>query len=197
MTYRETLSEISELCCGEAAALAAFDLRELPVDLEGMQREVAEYFEGCVPARGIYAEPFGPRDLCRFYGTEEMGLYNRDAVPSYCVVPYGFITFATDLSGDAYVVDIFEGDVYLLFHDDDWENLIEQHLDEINGARLAVMQNASHQAASLAEFLEDVRSRLREIADAERDFEILGNKIRTPKTPAVIPTWFCLHVRTI
>ena len=56
-------------------------------------------------------------NLYRIFSAADIDLENRDFIPSYFCAPHGFITIATELSGDAFSVDLIDGKVYHLSHE--------------------------------------------------------------------------------
>jgi hypothetical protein len=95
---------------------------------------------------------------------------NKNAVPSCYIVNLGFVAFGSDLSGDAYTVDVHNGDVYLVSHEEDWEELISDKAEELGSRRGVVVEYSEHVADSMEQFLDTLLDQLREIDQKEREF---------------------------
>ena len=72
---------------------------------------VSEFFATAIPSTRLRLE------LYRILAAADISADNHDCIPSYRCAPLGFITIATELSGDAISVDVTDGRVYQLSHE--------------------------------------------------------------------------------
>lgn len=170
MIAKETLFEISRLCGKPIASLGQFDLELLGSELGDVASSVLDYFNSNVPETSVYARTCSSRDLCRLYQLSDLVEMNKNAVPSCYILNHGFVAFGSDLSGDAFTVDVINGDVYLVSHEEDWEELIAENADELGGSRAVVAEYAEYVADSIEQFLDTLLSQLREVDQKEREF---------------------------
>ena len=109
---KDLVSQLSRLAGQQAATLGAFDPASLFSGAHyDLAHTVAEYFRTCIPSSRL------DLDLYRLFSAADIDSENRDFVPSYFCAPHGFITIATELSGDAFSVDVTDGRVHHISHE--------------------------------------------------------------------------------
>ncbi len=170
MITKETLFEISRLCRKAIVSVGRFDLTLLEIELGDVAPSVLDYFNSNVPETSVFARTCSSRDLCRLYQLRDLVDMNMNAVPSCYILNYGFVAFGSDLSGDAFTVDVISGDIYLVSHEEDWEELIAENADELGGARAVVAEYSEHVTDSIEQFLDTLLYQLREVDRKEREF---------------------------
>ena len=80
------------------------------------------------------------------------------------------MAFGSVLSGDAFTVDLANGNVYLVSHEEDWEELISNEAERMGGPKAVVSHYAEHIADSIEQFLDMLLYQLREVDERERAF---------------------------
>ncbi len=170
MIDEETLFEISRLCGKPLTSVGQFDLSLLGFEPGMVASSVLDYFSSNVPETSISARSFSKRDICRIYKLKDLVDVNQNAVPNYYILEHGFMAFGSDLSGDAFTVDIENGYVYLVSHEEDWEELIANEAERLGGPKAVVSHYAEHMADSIEQFLDMLMLRLREVDHQERAF---------------------------
>jgi hypothetical protein len=109
---KDILFQLAQLVGQTSTSFGAFD----PSPLLGGRRYdfspvVSEYFQTSVPSVKLNL------DLYRIFSPADIASENQGNIPSYFCAPHGFITIATELSGDAFSVDVTDGRVYHLSHE--------------------------------------------------------------------------------
>ena len=108
---KDLISQLSRLA-GRSATLGGFDPTPLFAGAHyDLAPTVAEYFRTCIPDSQL------DLNLYRIFSAADIDSENRDVAPSYFCAPHGFITIATQLSGNAFSVDVTDGKVYHLSHE--------------------------------------------------------------------------------
>ncbi len=109
---KDLVSQLSRLAGQHSPTLGAFDPTPLFAGASyAFAPTVTEYFRTCVPSSRL------DLNLYRIFSAGDIDSENRDFVPSYFCAPHGFITIATELSGDAFSLDVTDGRVYHLSHE--------------------------------------------------------------------------------
>jgi hypothetical protein len=92
--------------------LGSFDLaRAFPAHVSDVAKSARDYFSAWIPQTTIqldFHNIWGPSDLIR---------QNYEFVPGCCLLPLGFIVFATDGSGDVFGVDTRSGRAHHFLHE--------------------------------------------------------------------------------
>jgi len=107
-----TLQKIAALTGQGAVAFGRFDVSQLrPGGFNSLAPSVTEFFASHVPTTDLAL------DHVRILSGKSLIEENRDCIPSCFCTPYGFITIASGVSGDAFAFDVTDGKVYLLSHE--------------------------------------------------------------------------------
>ena len=164
------IRKIAAHCDVKIGSLGAFDLSQIEINAEGIHATVASYLQH-VPDVPVYAESFSPRDLCRLCGQSDLVEQNEAYIPGCHILGSGYLSFGTEMSGDAFAVDIYDGMVYLVSHEISWDE--EIYDDEDRGAenRQIIAEGSELIADSIPDFFNAWLSRLEEIANEERKFQ--------------------------
>ncbi|MCU0718383.1 MAG: ankyrin repeat domain-containing protein, partial [Pirellula sp.] len=170
MIAKEKLLKIARLCDKPIESVGQFDLNLLGIEPSNVAPSVVDYFFSSVPEAPVFARPCSSRDFCRLYPIHDIVEMNKNAVPSCYIVNHGFVAFGSDLSGDAFTVDVDDGHVYIVSHEEDWEELILDKAEELGGGKRVVVEYSEHVADSIEQFLDTLLYQLREIDQKEREF---------------------------
>ena len=109
MSLKELVAEVAELCEHEELATEFVDLASFGI--VNVHSSIKPYFEECVPNHDID----GP--FYQLHSASDLAELHTEYTPSCQIIPFGFITFASEHNGDAVAVDSNDGRVYLVSHE--------------------------------------------------------------------------------
>ncbi len=167
------LKEIAELCGCNLGPPGDFDLAIFELELGEVESSVREYFGSQIPSVSIRSKLFSAADIYRLIGRDELVEHNRQCVPSCDILAAGFVTIATDISGDAVAIDVTDGQVYLVEHETNWEEELD---GDPMGRRQKVIDQSYREATTIDEFVSVWRDRLREVTAKESKRKTIAAK---------------------
>jgi hypothetical protein len=155
---KDILSQLARLAGQAAVSFGAFDPSPL---FAGAHYEftaaVSEYFQTCVPSVKL------DLTLYRIFSGVDISSENHGSIPSCFCAPHGFITIATELSGDAFAVDVTDGRVYHFSHEKyeidgihpGWNADISAFLPMVPVTRENIIQTPQGHWENIADFLRE------------------------------------------
>lgn len=165
------IHEIASLCGVEVGSIGGFNLSTLELDAESVHESVVKYFRSTVPDVPVLAESFSSTDIFRLVGRSELHDQNYNYVPSCEIIKAGFVTIATDISGDALAADIIDGNVYLVSHEISWD----EELDDAPYAnRNKITEESLWLGLTIDEFFQTWLDELTEITTKEAEFKAIA-----------------------
>ena len=157
------IKEIAK-CCERQPNLGPFDLSTIGLSEDSLHPTIVEYFQH-VPEFDISVEDYGSeRDLCRLTGRVSLADQNMEYRPGRFIIHQGFVTFGTDMTGDAFAAHPDNGRVYLISQEVQWNEEVYDDESMIGKNReIIAEESAPLMADSIQNFLELWLKRLRSL----------------------------------
>jgi hypothetical protein len=109
---KEILSQLARFAKQRSVSFGAFDPTPLFAGATyQFAPSVSEFFSTAIPSTKL------DLGLYRICSAIDISAENQEFIPSCHCAPHGFVTIATELSGDAFSIDVTDGNVYQISHE--------------------------------------------------------------------------------
>ena len=140
--------------CDCNPSLGPFDLSTIGLSADSLHPSIVEYFQ-YVPEYEISVEDYGSeRDICRLTGRVSMVDQNLEYPPGHFIIQLGFVSFGTDMTGDALAANPDDGRVYLVSHEVQWDEELSDDDSMVAKNREIIAEESALIADSIQSFLQ-------------------------------------------
>ena len=156
---KELIAKLSEFVDEDSPKFQPFDPASLlSGNAYSLADAVTEYFQTCIPMNNIELSSVTMLSVDRIL------MENSELIPGCRCAPYGLITFAIDMGGDSFSVDVTDGQVYRLsageFESDEmispgWNEDCTAFLPNVPITRENIIKVASEHYDDITHFLEN------------------------------------------